>query len=116
MTKALAAPLALLRRLVGLIFLAIGILGLLLPILPGWPFIIPAIVLLGRRDRTLRLTHLLVRRTLRALRRSRNPVLQRVGRRLSLEYVRTRRIVVPAINATERAFARAWFSFSPEEA
>jgi len=39
--------------------------GLLLPILPGWPFIIPAVVLLGRRDRVVRLCHLLVRATLR---------------------------------------------------
>ncbi|HET8647480.1 MAG TPA: hypothetical protein VFO85_18425 [Vicinamibacteria bacterium] len=108
--------LAFLRRVVGLFLLAVGILGVLLPILPGWPFIIPAVVLLGRRDRVVRMCHLLVRYALRILRRSHIPPIRRLGLRLTAEYVRTRRIVIPAIDATERAFTRAWFSFSPEEA
>jgi hypothetical protein len=110
MHTAFVVAVTIIRRVVGIIFLIIGILGLLLPILPGWPFIIPAVVLLGRRDRVLRLTHLVVRHALRALRRARSPMLRSIGMRLSLEYVRTRRVVVPAIDATERAFARMWFA------
>jgi hypothetical protein len=113
---ALVVVLAFLRRVVGLFLLAVGILGALLPILPGWPFIIPAVVLLGRRDRVVRMCHLVVRLTLRTLRRSHISPVRRLGLRLTAEYVRTRRVVAPAITATERAFARAWFSFSPEEA
>jgi uncharacterized membrane protein YbaN (DUF454 family) len=78
--RALYLALAILRRALGLILLAIGILGILLPILPGWPFIIPAVVLLGRRDRVLRLAHLLVRGSLRRMRRARHPMLRQAGR------------------------------------
>jgi hypothetical protein len=92
------------RRVVGLICLLIGILGLLLPILPGWPFIIPAIVLLGRRDRALRLLHMIVRRALRFLRRHPIPSLRQLGQRLSGEYMRFKRAIVPKIDAAERAF------------
>jgi hypothetical protein len=91
------------RRIVGLICLLIGLLGLLLPILPGWPFIIPAIVLLGRRDRALRLLHTIVRRALRFLRRHPVPSLRQFGQRLSSEYVRFKRTIVPKIDAAERA-------------
>jgi hypothetical protein len=40
-------------------------------------------------------------------------MLRQAGQRLSVEYVKTRRVVTPAIDATERAFARAWFFASP---
>ncbi|MEN9936523.1 MAG: hypothetical protein RLZZ387_3102 [Chloroflexota bacterium] len=110
MKNALTIALAILRRVVGVTLFIIGVLGLLLPILPGWPLIIPAVVLLGRRDKIIRHTHLIVRHALRFMRRSEQTWLRRIGMRLSLEYVRTRRVVVPAIDATERAFARAWFA------
>jgi hypothetical protein len=110
MPRLLRPLIAIVRRVVGLILLAIGILGILLPVLPGWPFIIPAVVLLGRRDRVVRYTHLIVRYALRTLRRARHPLVRKLGMRLSLEYVKTRRMIVPAIDATERAFARAWFA------
>lgn len=35
------------RRVAGLLLLALGIVGLIMPILPGWLFIIPGAVLLG---------------------------------------------------------------------
>jgi hypothetical protein len=104
-TSIIATPLAILRRILGLLLLAIGILGLLLPVLPGWPFIIPAIVLLGRRDPLLRRTHLVVRHALRWLRRHSHPCVRRLGMRLTVEYVRTRTIVLPAIDKTERFWA-----------
>ncbi|MFO7166576.1 MAG: hypothetical protein DIU80_000965 [Chloroflexota bacterium] len=110
MVNTLTVALLVLRRLTGLVLLAIGVLGLLLPILPGWPFIIPAVVLLGRRNRIVRMLHLMMRYTLRALRRSRSARLRALGWRLSSEYVRARRMVMPAINATERAFSGRWFA------
>lgn len=92
-----------LRRILGVACLILGILGCLLPILPGWPFLIPAILLLGRRDPWLRRCHLLLRRTLRRLRRARHPLLGGLGRRLSSEYVRSKRTLAPRIVAIERA-------------
>jgi hypothetical protein len=91
------------RRIAGIICLIIGILGLLLPILPGWPFLVPAIVLLGRRDRMLRYVHLLIRLALRFMRRNRMIFLRQFGQRLSVEYVKAKRVIVPKIDAAERA-------------
>lgn len=97
----------LMRRIVGIICLIIGILGLLLPILPGWPFLIPAIVLLGRRDRVLRHSHLIIRRVLRMLRRHPMSSLRQLGQRLSAEYVKAKRMIVPKLEAAERALGLA---------
>lgn len=90
------------RRLMGIICLVIGIAGFLLPILPGWPFIIPAIILLGRRDPWLRWLHLVLRHQLRRLRRSRHPSVRSLGLRLSAEYVRSKRVLSGALLTTER--------------
>jgi uncharacterized membrane protein YbaN (DUF454 family) len=95
------------RRPLGLLLLFIGIAGLLLPIMPGWPFIIPSIILLGRRDPLLRWLHVQVRRFLRWLRRQRRGWLRALGMRLHAEYIRTREIVLPMLIATERAFERS---------
>lgn len=103
----LARPLTIGRRMTGILLLIAGILGLLLPVLPGWSLIIPAVALLGRRDRLVRLSHLAIRYTLRWMRHNRQPQLRSLGWRLTMEYGRTRRIVLPAIVATERAIARA---------
>jgi hypothetical protein len=99
------ALIGLVRRLVGLFMLAFAILGFILPIIPGWPFIVPAVLLLGRRDPWLRRLHLLVRASLRYLRRSRAPLVRKAGLRLSIEYLRGRRTITPAIIAAERRFA-----------
>lgn len=99
-----SGPLHLARRVLGFAFLGIGILGALLPIIPGWPGIFIAIVLLGRRDRVLRLLHLLGRRSLRRLRAARGPRLRRFGRWLSGEYVAMRRNITPRIIKAERMF------------
>ncbi|MBO9326249.1 MAG: hypothetical protein J7463_12960 [Roseiflexus sp.] len=103
----IARPLAIARRITGVLLLIAGILGLLLPVLPGWSLIIPGVALLGRRDRLVRLSHLAMRYALRRMRRSRQPYLRLLGQRLTMEYGRTRRVVMPAIVATERAVARA---------
>ena len=91
-----------LRRVVGIFLLILGIFGAILPILPAWPFIVPAILLLGRRDRTLRYTHLLLRRALRRLRHSQTPLLRQLGVWCSREYIRTRRLLTPLLIAAER--------------
>jgi len=46
--------LLLVRRIIGAICVVIGIIGLLMPVMPGWPFLIPGIALLGPRDPILR--------------------------------------------------------------
>ena len=94
---------AFLRRPIGIICLVIGILGWIFPILPGWPFIIPAIALLGRRDRTLRRMHLMLRHVLRSMRRARQQWLRKLGVRSSVEYVRVKKLVTPMIIRAERA-------------
>ncbi|HEU4329160.1 MAG TPA: hypothetical protein VFS21_38835 [Roseiflexaceae bacterium] len=90
------------RRILGLCCLVIGILGCILPILPGWPFLIPAILLLGRRDPWLRHSHLVLRRSLRLLRRADHPLMRWIGDRLSVEYLRGKRALMPRIVAMER--------------
>lgn len=92
-----------LRRPVGIVCLIIGVLGWILPILPGWPFIIPAVALLGRRDPMIRLPHIWLRRALRRMRRARVRWVRNLGVRGSSEYVRARRMVSPLIAQAERA-------------
>jgi len=97
-------PAHLVRRALGFLFLGIGVAGALLPIIPGWPGLFVAILLLGRRDPTLRKLHLFGRRGLRGLRTSRAPHLRRVGRWLSAQYVGMRRSITPKIIWAEKIF------------
>lgn len=97
-------PALLIRRVLGFTFLAIGILGALLPIIPGWPGLFVAILLLGRRDPVLRKLHLAGRRVLRGLRTNRAPHLRRLGRWLSGQYVGMRRSITPRLIQAERLF------------
>jgi hypothetical protein len=92
------------RRALGFLFLGIGIAGVLLPIIPGWPGFFVAIVLLGRRDPVLRKLHLLGRRALRTLRRSRVRRLRRFGHWLSAQYVSMRRSITPRLIQAEKMF------------
>jgi hypothetical protein len=92
------------RRALGFLFLGIGIAGALLPIIPGWPGLIVAILLLGRRDPALRRLHLVCRRGLRILRTSRSPRLRLLGLWLSSQYVGMRRSITPRIIQAERFF------------
>ncbi len=95
------------RRVLGFLFLALGLLGSLFPIVPGWPGYVLAIILLGRRDRLLRRLHLIARFTLRWLRRAPVPHLRGPGRWLSNQYVELRRAIVPRLIAFERHIDRA---------
>ncbi|MEI7771228.1 MAG: hypothetical protein WCI67_14640 [Chloroflexales bacterium] len=92
------------RRALGFLALGIGIAGVLLPIIPGWPGFVLAIVLLGRRDPALRWLHLYGRRTLRTLRRSRVSQMRRLGHWLSAHYVGLRRSITPHIIWAEKIF------------
>lgn len=91
------------RRALGFFFLIVGLLGAIFPVIPGWPALIPAILLLGRRDRTLRLGHLLARRALRWARSAEAPQLRRLGRWVSGQYLSLRRSLTPRLIAAERA-------------
>ncbi|NTV65639.1 MAG: hypothetical protein HGA65_19190 [Oscillochloris sp.] len=95
------------RRVLGFCFLGIGIAGVLLPIIPGWPGFFVAIILLGRRDPALRRLHLVGRRILRRLRTARTPHLRRLGRWLSDQYVGMRRSMRPHIIRAEKIFHHA---------
>lgn len=90
------------RRVLGLLFLVLGLIGSLFPIIPGWPGFFIAIILLGRRDRLLRRLHLLARFTLRWLRKAPIPHVRGIGQWLSKQYVELRRAVVPRLIAFER--------------
>lgn len=103
-TRNLSGTLTIVRRAVGFLCLGIWALGAILPIIPGWPALIVAVVLLGRRDRTLRSMHLLGRRLLRWMRLSRNPRISRTGRWLSDQYLSARRALTPAIIRAEQSF------------
>lgn len=92
------------RRALGYLCLVIWAVGAVLPIIPGWPALIFAIVLLGRRDRTLRFMNLLTRRTLRWLRLHPIPRIRDTGRWLSAKYVTLRRAITPRLIAAENTF------------
>ncbi len=92
------------RRVLGFLCLIIWALGAILPIIPGWPALIIAVVLLGRRDRTLRFMHLFGRRALRWLRRHPAPWVRSVGLWLSGQYIIARRALTPAIIRAEQRF------------
>jgi hypothetical protein len=61
----------------------LGVTGCILPIIPGLPFFVVAARLLGPRDRMLRRSLVLGRRSLRRLRGARQPFLRRVGCQLT---------------------------------
>lgn len=98
-----SGPLRLARRALGFLFLIIGLLGAAFPVIPGWPALLVAVLLLGRRDRTLRLLHLAARRALRWARAARAPQLRRLGHWVSTQYLGLRRSLTPRLIAAERA-------------
>ncbi len=90
------------RRVLGITFLVLGLIGSLFPIIPGWPGYVLAIILLGRRDRLLRRLHLVARFGLRWLRKAPLPQIRGIGHWLSQQYVEIRRAIVPRLIAFER--------------
>lgn len=98
------------RRIIGVICVIIGLIGLLMPIMPGWPFIIPGIALLGSRDPLLRYVHLAIIRLLKFIKSRRTPWLRNTGERLFVAYKHTRNVVAPMIIRTERTLER-WLDY-----
>ena len=94
----------LLRRVIAIGCLVVWVLGVILPVIPGWPALVLAIILLGRRDRMLRLLHLFGRRSIRWLRRHPVPQVRYVGHWLSRSYRQLRRAITPHLIAAERVF------------
>lgn len=103
-TSHMSGLIGLTRRVLGFTCLGIWALGAVLPIIPGWPALIFAIVLLGRRDRTLRSMHLVWRRSLRWLRTHPTPRIKSTGLWLNSQYLSARRTLTPAIVRAERTF------------
>ena len=84
--------LRLLRRSLGLFCLALGVAGVLLPILPGWPFLIICGRMLGPRDPLLRQVLATGHRGLRRLRRAEHPLLRAASARLTPHWRRLARL------------------------
>ena len=105
--------LMLLRRIIGALFLIIGIIGLIMPILPGWPFLIPGIALLGSRGPWLRFIHLGIIRLLEFIKSRRAPWIRQNGERLFVAYKQTRTVVDPLIIRSERTIER-WVGYTPK--
>jgi hypothetical protein len=69
-----------LRPTLGWCMIGIGVLGIILPIIPGLPFLFPGIALVGRRSVALRWAAVQVKRQLRRRAGVRLPLLGPVGR------------------------------------
>jgi hypothetical protein len=69
-----------LRLVIGCIFIAIGILGVILPVLPGTIWLILASLIIGKRSRMLRRANVAGKRMLRGWRRHDHPLIRRLGR------------------------------------
>ena len=105
--------LMLIRRIIGGFFLLLGIIGLIMPILPGWPFLVPGIALLGSRDPWLRFIHLGIIRLLKFIKSRRTPWIRQSGERLFVAYKQTRTVVDPLILRSERTIER-WVGYTPK--
>lgn len=82
---------------IGWTCIILGIAGALLPILPAWPFFLPGIVLLGPRNRRLRLAASNLRLALRRYSRSPNRPVQLVARALVFQERALRQTLGPLI-------------------
>ena len=91
-SPALPNLLPLARRSLGLFCLAFGVAGILLPILPGWPFLVICGRLLGPRDPVLRGMVLAGHRSMRRLRQSRRPLPRALGTRLAPQWRQLARV------------------------
>lgn len=69
-----------LRLIIGCIFIVIGILGIILPVLPGTIWLIIATLLIGKRSRVLRRASIVGKRWLRAWAAHDQPLVRRLGR------------------------------------
>ncbi len=82
--------LVLLRHIGGWSLIVLGLLGLILPVLPGIVLLVLGIIVLGPRDPTLRRIAFSIRLTLRRCSRARRPFLRQLGWKLRHAYNTTR--------------------------
>ena len=68
------------RLILGWAFIALGILGVILPLLPGMPFLLIGTLLIGRRSRLMRQASVWGKRMLRRWAALDRPVVGAVGR------------------------------------
>jgi hypothetical protein len=68
------------RQVIGWIFLALAVLGAVLPVLPGILFLVIGIVLVGRRNIVIRRARVALKRGLRHWAAQPHPLVGRVGR------------------------------------
>lgn len=78
--RALSAFFHYLRLIIGCIFIVIGILGVILPVLPGTIWLILASLIIGKRSRTLRRASVAGKRMLRRWTAHEREFVRRVGR------------------------------------
>lgn len=83
--------------IVGWACIILGIAGALLPILPAWPFLLPGVILLGPRNRRLRLAACNLRLALRRYSRSDHRAVSLVARGLSFQERALRQTLGPLI-------------------
>ena len=69
-----------LRQVLGWFFIALGLVGLVLPVLQGVLFLVIGIALVGRRNWLIRRTSLVIKRGLRRWARHERPWMARTGR------------------------------------
>jgi hypothetical protein len=84
-------------NIVGWACIILGVAGALLPILPAWPFLLPGILLLGPRNRNLRLAAARLRLALRQGSRHSHSYVRSASRLLALQERALRRTLSPLI-------------------
>jgi hypothetical protein len=82
------------RWLSGVCCIVLGVIGCILPVLPGLPFLVVGGRLLGRRDPLLRRLLTLSHHAMRRLRASSQPALRRASARLHPHWRRLARLVL----------------------
>lgn len=75
----------------------LGVAGAILPILPAWPFLLPGVLLLGPRNRGLRLAAARLRLALRQGSRHSHRYIRNASRLLALQERTLRRTLSPLI-------------------
>jgi hypothetical protein len=98
-----------LRFIVGGGLILLGILGVILPVLPGMPFLILGTLVLGRRSRTLRRGSVWGKRALRRWAAHEGPIVGRIGRwglAAQRDSSRSLRRIIWWLGAQRRRFGR----------